>query len=141
MKPNYALIFLLIMLSLPVLSQNKKKAPHKTAPNKSAVKTDSTDGTKQFTEVDEMPTPVKTAKAEYPEDARKAGVEGTVWVNILVGTDGTVKDVTALKMNDGSPEIKQSALDAAKQYTFKPAMKNNKPVQVWVTMPFRFKLK
>jgi protein TonB len=140
MRLQYGLILLLIVLSVPVLSQNKKKATHKPAVIVHAVKADSTGATKQFTDVDEMPTPIKTAMPEYPESAKKANIQGTVWVNILVSAEGKVKEVNVLKMNDGSPEIKQAALDAAKKCTFKPAMKNNKPVEMWATVPFRFRL-
>jgi Gram-negative bacterial TonB protein C-terminal len=35
----------------------------------------------------------------------------------------------------------QPAIDAAKQFIFNPAMKEGKPVDVWVTFPFHFRLK
>jgi TonB family protein len=141
MKLIHGLILLLLVLSLPALGQIKKKAGHKPSKIITAAKIDTTAKAHQFTDVDQMPVPIKTATPEYPEAARKAGIQGTVWVNLLVGVDGKVKDVKVIKMNDGSPEIQQSALDAAKKYTFKPALKANKPVEVWATLPFNFKLK
>ena len=140
MKLNYMIIIALIALSLPLYGQHKKKTTHKPSAQ-SQEKTDTTASTPEFIELDEMPTPINHPMPEYPEAARKAGIEGTVWVNILVGTDGMAKEVKVIKMNGGSPEIKQSALDAAKKYTFKPGMKNKKAEKVWVAVPFRFKLK
>jgi len=140
MRLQYGLIILLIVLSVPVLGQNKKKAQHKPAAVKHAVKTDSTAATKQFTEVDEMPTPTKTAMPVYPESAKKANIQGTVWLSVLVGADGTTKDAVVKKNNSGSKDLATAAIDAAKKYTFKPAMKDNKPVEVWVEIPFKFKL-
>ncbi len=94
----------------------------------------------QYSEVDEMPVPVTTAMPKYPEVQAKAGIEGTVWVDALVCEDGTVKEAGVKKNSSGSAELGQAALDAVKQYTFKPALKNNKAVAVWVTIPFKFKL-
>ncbi|HVN48769.1 MAG TPA: energy transducer TonB [Bacteroidota bacterium] len=75
----------------------------------------------------------------YPELAMKANLEGTVFVKMLVIKDGTVKKVFVEKSTE---EIfNAAALDAAKKWVFRPAMMNNKPVAVWVSIPFKFYLK
>jgi protein TonB len=64
-------------------------------------------------------------------------VDGTVLVQALVGKDGKVKDTRVVKsiaMLDGAAEA------AVRQWVFKPALSNNKPVAVWVAVPVKFTL-
>jgi TonB family protein len=48
-----------------------------------------------------------------------------------------VHDVRVVK---SIPLLDQSAQDAVRQWVFKPALANNKPVAVWVGVPVRFSL-
>jgi TonB family protein len=64
-------------------------------------------------------------------------VDGVVLVQALVGKDGHVKDVRVVKH---IPMLDESAITAVKQWVFKPALSNNKPVAVWVAVPVRFSL-
>jgi len=99
-----------------------------------------------FTPVDEQPVPIKQVQPHYPELARRSGVEGTVWLKVLVSKEGKVKDVNVMSVssnlkNSGTPGgLEEAAMEAARQWTFKPAMMKNKPVEVWVSIPFKFKL-
>lgn len=91
-----------------------------------------------FVPVEKQPVPVSAPSPVYPEIARRAGVEGTVWVNMWVTKEGTVKKAVVLKST--AEILNQSALDAATRWTFTPAVMNNGPVAVWVSVPFRFQL-
>lgn len=91
-----------------------------------------------FIPVEKQPVPVKQVQPEYPEIARRAGVEGTVWVKILVDKDGKAKK--AIIMKSDAEVFNEPALQAALQFVFTPAMMNNGPVAVWAAVPFRFKL-
>ncbi len=91
-----------------------------------------------FVPVEKNPVPVKTVNPEYPELAKKAGMEGTVWVKILVDKEGKAKKAQIIKSD--SEIFNEPALEAAKQWVFTPAMMNNGPVAVWASVPFRFKL-
>ncbi len=91
----------------------------------------------EFWKVEEKPTIVKEVAPTYPEIARKAGLEGKVFVKFLVGRDGRVRDVQILR---GQEIFRQSAIDAIMQFVFKPAMQNDKPVSVWMTQPLTFRL-
>ena len=88
--------------------------------------------------VDVEPRLIKAGTPVYPKDAAKAGQEGTVWVKVWVTAKGEPKDVEVLKSEN--PVFNQAALDAAKEYRFTPAEIKGKPVAVWVTIPFKFKL-
>lgn len=92
-----------------------------------------------FVPFEKGPQIVKKVQPAYPEIARKAGLEGTVWVKIWVDKQGKSKKVVIQK--SASEIFDQAAIDAAKQMVFTPAMMQNGPVDVWVSIPFHFKLK
>jgi len=95
---------------------------------------------RQYVYVDEMPAPVRTVEPVYSDIAREAGVTGRVVVYVLVGKDGRVRDARVdEKVN--VPMLNDQALAAARQWVFKPALSNNVPVPVWVSVPFIFTLR
>ncbi len=75
---------------------------------------------------------------EYPDIAKKAGIEGTVYLKVLVWTDGTVKRVKIIKSLYDA--LDNAAVKAAYHLRFKPALQRDKPVAVWVAIPFKFSL-
>ena len=98
-----------------------------------------------FVAYDEAPSPIGGFAAiqrwvYYPEIARKAGVEGRVYVNVLVDENGDVADTKILKSlgNNGCDE---SAIYAIKKVKWNPAKQRSKPVSVWVGIPVVFALK
>jgi len=91
-----------------------------------------------FVPVEKQPVPVKNPPPLYPEIARRAGVEGTVWVKIWVDKEGKAKKAQILKSD--AELFNQAAIEAAMQWVFTPAVMNNGPVAVWVSIPFKFKL-
>ena len=92
----------------------------------------------QYVYVEELPEAITKVPPTYPDLAREANVDGTVMVQALVGKDGRVKDTRVVK---SIPMLDASALAAVKQWVFKPALSNNKPVAVWVAVPVRFSLR
>ncbi len=91
----------------------------------------------EYVYVEEFPEAITRVTPIYPDLARQSSMEGTVVVQALVGKDGRVKDTKIAKSN---PVFDQAAEKAVKQYVFKPALSNNKPVAVWVAVPIRFVL-
>lgn len=91
----------------------------------------------EFFMVEDKPVLKKAAKPKYPEIARKAGLQGKVFVRFHVGKDGRVKEVQILK---GEEIFRQSAIDAVMQFQFTAAMQNDKPVSVWMSQVIRFDL-
>ena len=75
---------------------------------------------------------------EYSEEARKAKLQGTVTLYITVDTNGRTSDIRVLKsLGLGLDEM---ALDAVKQWKYKPAMKNGQPVEYNTTVQVTFRL-
>lgn len=94
-----------------------------------------------FVPVEGAPIQVITVNPEYPSDAAKDGIEGMVWVKVLVDTTGTVTD--AIISQDSGKEVgfEKAALDAAYKTKWKPAKSGNIPIAVWVTYKIDFSLK
>jgi protein TonB len=91
----------------------------------------------EYVYVEELPEAITKVAPLYPDIAREAGVDGQVMVQALVGKDGKVHDVRVVK---SIPMLDQSAITAVRQWVFKPALSNNKPVAVWVAVPVKFSL-
>ena len=94
--------------------------------------------TYEFFAVEVKPKVVKQVEPQYPELARKAGIEGRVFVKVLVNEQGRVDSVVVLKATN--PIFIKPAIAAAKQFIFTPGRQRDKPVKVWVAIPFIFKL-
>ncbi|MFQ5627763.1 MAG: energy transducer TonB [bacterium] len=98
-----------------------------------------------FVAYDEAPEPIGGFAAiqknlEYPEIARKAGIEGRVIVNVLVATNGRIEDTKILK-SLGHSGCDEAAVKAIRSVRWKPAKQRDRPVKVWVGIPVIFKLK
>jgi len=90
--------------------------------------------------IEVKPWPKSIPEPEYPELARKAGIEGLVVAEALVGADGCVDDTRILRRS-GNGSLDQAAVAAAGRVTFAPGSSRDRPVQKWVTIPYRFVLK
>jgi TonB family protein len=93
-----------------------------------------------FVEVEQQPEPIpgNSPAPAYPELARLAGIEGTVWVKIWIDEQGIPRKAVLLKSD--AEVLNQTSLDTAMKWKFKPAALKGKPVAVWITMPFKFKM-
>jgi TonB family protein len=74
---------------------------------------------------------------EYPEPAMSAGMEGDVFVELVVDSLGIVKEARVLR---GPPIFHESALAAARKMRFTPATKDGEPVSVLVAQRVSFRL-
>ncbi|MEO0225378.1 MAG: energy transducer TonB [candidate division WOR-3 bacterium] len=75
----------------------------------------------------------------YPEFARVAEQEGTVYVKALVDLDGSIMRVVVIR-SSGSPILDSAAVGWVYDWKMSPALQNQKPVRVWVAKPIHFKL-
>ena len=97
-------------------------------------------GIDDFLPVEKEPQVVRSVKPKYPEVARLAGIEGTVWLKILVGKDGKPKKVVVLK-EVPKGMFAEAASEAAMHFLFTPAIMNAGPVSCWVAIPFKFSIR
>ena len=73
----------------------------------------------------------------YPPLAKEARIQGTVKLDVLIGTDGAVKNMTLVS---GHPLLVQAAQDAVKQWVYKPTLLNGQPVEVQTQIDVSFTL-
>jgi len=71
----------------------------------------------------------------YPPLARQARIQGTVVLRAIIDKDG---QVAKLEVISGHPLLVQSALDAVKQWRYKPTQLNGEPVEVDTTIQVTF---
>jgi TonB family protein len=72
----------------------------------------------------------------YPESARASRQQGTVVLQVLIGRDGAVEEVKFLQ---GSLAFARAAIDAVKQWHFKPYSFNGRPSVARTTLTLTFK--
>jgi periplasmic protein TonB len=73
----------------------------------------------------------------YPPLASQARIQGTVRLRAIIGRDGTVQDLTLVS---GQPLLVQSALDAVRQWVYRPTYLNGAPVEVITEVDVNFHL-
>lgn len=95
----------------------------------------------QSFEVEKAPEVVNLQQVKamitYPSVARDAGIEGRVIIKVLVGEDGRIIKTGSII----GPEVFHEEVKQKVSYLeFTPGLQNGKPVKVWVSVPFNFKL-
>ena len=83
------------------------------------------------------PKPISTPDPEYSAEARRAYYEGTVVLGMVVEADGrpySIKVLRSLKYG-----LDEKAIEGVKKWRFQPAMKDNVPVAVHVTVEVGFR--
>ena len=73
----------------------------------------------------------------YPAIAKTARVSGTVILQAVIGKDGTIQN---LHVVSGHPLLTQAALDAVKQWRYRPYILNGDPVEVDTQVEVHFTL-
>ena len=91
----------------------------------------------EYVHVEELPQAITRVPPEYPDHARESGVQGTVMIQVLVSTKGTVMDTRVIK---SIPMLDEAATRSVKQWVFRPGMASGQPVAVWVGVPVKFSL-
>jgi protein TonB len=74
---------------------------------------------------------------QYPPEAGRARLEGAVVLMAVIGQDGSVKDV---RVESGLPILAQAAIDAVKQWRYKPYLIDGEPVEVDSRITINFTL-
>ena len=107
-------------------------------PRPSPVPPDTTRAAVEYVFVEELPEALKRVAPRYPLTAVNFGIDGMVFLQVLVGADGTVHDALVIS---GPPVLRDPALEAIWKWKFKPARAGGKPTPVWVAIPVKFSLR
>lgn len=121
-------------------SEEEYIAPTSFNPMEPPVITGDQDAEPVFVPFDQPPVPIHTVAPQYPDLARRAGVEGVVYVIVTIDETGRV--VNAIPgSTDANPLLVQAALDAARKWLFTPAKQRDIPVKVNFAIPIAFKIR
>jgi protein TonB len=74
---------------------------------------------------------------KYPPEAGRARIEGTVVLLAVIGRDGAVEDV---RVKSGLPVLAQAAVEAVKQWRYRPYLLNGEPIEVDSQITINFAL-
>jgi len=81
---------------------------------------------------------ISQVKPVYPQNARDAGIEGTVHLQGIIGTEGNFIALRVTRNNNS--ELAKAALEAVKQWRYKPALLNIEPTEILTEIDVDFKL-
>jgi protein TonB len=84
------------------------------------------------------PVPLRKVDPKYPPDMVNEHVEGEVLLYAIIRADGSVDSVQIVKGIE--PELDRNAMQALSRWKFRPALRNNQPVELeaLVRIPFRY---
>ena len=77
-------------------------------------------------------------KPAYPPAARRAKVRGTVHLEVIVQSDGTVGDVTVVDSSRPGSGFEEAAVAAVKRWRYTPALRNDRPVDASILVRVDF---
>ncbi len=80
---------------------------------------------------------IHQVKPPYPAAAKMARVEGSVALQAVIGKDGSIQN---LRVISGHPLLTSAALEAVKQWRYKPYYLNGEPVEVETQIVVNFLL-
>lgn len=79
-------------------------------------------------------------KPNYPESARRQGIDGVTILKFRVLENGTVGEMV-VEQSAGYQDLDRAAAEAVKKWRFEPARRGNQRIAVWVVLPVRFELR
>jgi protein TonB len=83
------------------------------------------------------PQIIREVRPAYPPLARQARISGTVKLEAVIATDGSVQ---ALKVTGGHPLLAPAAVEAVRQWRYQPTTLNGDPVEVTLVIDVHFTL-
>lgn len=84
--------------------------------------------------------PGTRALPEYPDLARRAGLQGTVILLVVVEADGRIGEIEVIKSPDQRWGFDLAAINAVKRWRYHPAMMNERPVGAYIQVMVEFSL-
>ena len=80
---------------------------------------------------------IHQVKPEYPPLAKVTRTQGVVLLDAVIDKEGSIQ---SLRVISGHPLLNQAALDAVKQWKYRPTLLNGEPVEVSTTITVTFTL-
>jgi protein TonB len=84
-----------------------------------------------------QPEQIRRVEPVYPTLARQTRTSGTVRLQCVIGLDGRV---TGLRLMSGHPLLVNTAIEAVRQWRYRPTLLNGEPVEVLMNVDVNFRL-
>ncbi len=146
--PRYAIIAataLLVTLGLGIVACSDAVTPPSADDTEEAAapQSEPADGEEIFVVVEDRPElkggmQALQAVIQYPEEAKKAGIEGRVFVQFVVDENGDLQDLQVTRSDHEL--LDRAALEAVEKLEFEPGKQRGKPVKVQMALPITFTL-
>lgn len=95
----------------------------------------------EFTPYDDPPVPIGAISPVYPDFAKRAGIEGTVVLEVEVYSDGKVGNIHVRRsVQSGPGGLDEAAIAAVRKISFRPGRSSGRPVDTLVIVPIEFSL-
>jgi TonB family protein len=82
------------------------------------------------------PQPLSMRNPQYPATSRAAGIQGTVLIGATIDRSGSVIDLALVSGVD--PELDKAALEAVKEWRYKPGLLNGQPIEMRTVITVKF---
>jgi TonB family protein len=80
---------------------------------------------------------LQRVEPEYPEAARQRRIQGPVVLDALIGSNGSVRELSVIS---GDPQLAKAAMDAVRQWRFRPHQLDGKAVEFETRITVNFAL-
>ena len=80
---------------------------------------------------------IKKVNPKYPEEAREQRIQGVVLIQAVINKQGDIAD---LQLISGEPTLAKAALEAVKQWKYRPYLLKGEPVEVETQIQVNFTL-
>lgn len=88
-----------------------------------------------------LPAVLREVQPAYTPDAMRAKIEGSVWLECIVDTGGSIESCEVVRSLDPYYGLDREAIKAAQQWRFRPSMRDGAPVPYAITIELTFKLR
>jgi protein TonB len=80
---------------------------------------------------------IRRTQPSYPQTARIARIQGQVMLSAVISKEGTIENLHVIS---GHPLLVQAAIEAVRQWRYRPYVLNNEPVEVETQITVKFSL-
>jgi protein TonB len=84
------------------------------------------------------PEVVRKVEPDYTDEAKESGIEGRIVLRVMIASDGNPSDIAVVRpLGYG---LDEKAVEALRQWVFRPATKDGKPVDFEASVEMNFRL-
>jgi protein TonB len=122
----------------PSKASAKSEGGNSAATSPSSAASGSGESISEDYEVSQMPVLMNEVRVAYPAEAKAKNIQGNVVFDLLIGSDGLVRELKVVSSPDST--LTQAAQGAVNGFKFRPAKMGDKSVAIRIRYTYRFLL-